>query len=500
MSALLIFTVGHADVQLLEGGKRRELDKRSCGVLHEELARRQDWTIGESAVPKMERNERGEGQELARLPAGAFEVCTPKLDAVLTFLVTKGIVPSHALILHTTRVPRSGDPAQAGPILQRRLRERTGIEPTLVSYLSGEERIEDRRELRDAILRREVAARLDEAIAMAIDGAGASQVVVAATGGFPQVASLVRELVQLRAVTRPIDLDIPDASKQAVDGLDLASERHAPTDPSTVVAAKRHALDLVERGNFIAAWGAVAHLHNDQDCAPWTRVLRWLYEWASSLPHDPPMEPGALPFPGSEQRAAHVAMRVELALRCGDIPRAVQGTVSFFEAAVWDHLHSGYLRLAAASPSTGFPRFHVDPDPASVTDDKHLKEAMKRREGSYEIHNYGKRSITLAAQYLHQISTAKHLPTGALHALSQDFEKVLDLRNKVAHGEPTREVVAEMQSTMRDKALWSCDDRFLCQPLIREVLAELKVEEPDTLCEKLIGEVRSRILSSTRGR
>jgi len=35
--------------------------------------------------------------------------------------------------------------------------------------------------------------------------------------------------------------------------------------------------------------------------------------------------------------AVRAALRVELALRAGDIPRAVHGTVAFFEAALWSN-------------------------------------------------------------------------------------------------------------------------------------------------------------------
>jgi hypothetical protein len=502
MSALVIFTVGHTDVQLLEGGLRHELSRERCGVLHAQLAaRRQDWTLGDSAVAKAPRR-RGDDQEL---PEGAFQVCTPKLDAVLRFFEAEPIAISRALILHTDRPAKSSqDPTQAGPILQQRLRERTGIEATVVAYLSGSERLEDRGDPRDAILRREVVARIDGAIANAFgEGTGTtSHVVVAAVGGFPEVSSLTRELARLRAgEAKVMDLDIADARQHASGGVDKATLRMASTDPSAVVAAKRHALELVERGNFIAAWGAVAHLHDRENPEAWTRVFRWLYEWASSLPHDPPMEPAALPFPGSEQRAAHVAMRVELALRCGDIPRAVQGTVSFFEAAVWDHLYARHAAPSGEPDAKGRIRFVVSPEPPVerspfVT----VPETDEQGRRLYYINNFGADALKIARDYLRGHPPERGV--AALLALEPRVAAALLSRNIVAHGEPSRERLEQARATMTQQKLWSEDGHrtyFLRQPLIRDVLVELGVTEPQRLCDRLIQAVRAQVLGMRAG-
>jgi hypothetical protein len=511
MSALVIFTVGHTDVQLLEGGARHELSRERCGELHEQLAvRRGDWTLGDSAVAKAPRRACDD----LELPEGAFQLCTPKLDAVLAFLEAERIAIARALILHTDRPAKSKDPSMAGPILQQRLRERVGIEATVVAYLSGSERLEDRGDRRDAILRREVVARIDGAIANAFgeetetvtetatvtatEAGPISHVVVAAVGGFPEVSSLTRELVRLRAgEAKVMDLDIPDARQHASGGVDKATLRMASTDPSAVAAAKRHALELVERGNFIAAWGAVAHLHDREDPEAWTRVFRWLYEWASSLPLDESEEPCQLPFPGPERRAANVAMRVELALRCGDIPRAVQGTVSFFEAAVWDHLYAGRIEETPFKNRKQRLLFRVTPAPgerAPISLDAQTDEQGRKL---YLIDNFGDGSRGIATAYLQ----AHHSnPVKALLALEKKIPIALTLRNAVAHGEPRSSRLEEAQREMvRPLQLWSDDgDRtgFLRQPLIRDVLVELGVDEPLGLCDRLIQAVRAQVLGT----
>ena len=79
MNHWLVLSAGQTDVQLLLGSVRQELDKRHCAALHKELEERVDeWTFGESTMPKVP----GTGG----LSDGPFQVCTPKLDAVLRYL------------------------------------------------------------------------------------------------------------------------------------------------------------------------------------------------------------------------------------------------------------------------------------------------------------------------------------------------------------------------------------------------------------------------------
>ena len=62
-----------------------------------------------------------------------------------------------------------------------------------------------------------------------------------------------------------------------------------------------------------------------------------------------------------ERMSIRAALRVELALRAGDIPRAVHGTVAFFESALWDRLKP---RLTRHDDLTKRRLYKVDPTPA----------------------------------------------------------------------------------------------------------------------------------------
>ena len=65
MSTLLIYAVGHTDVQLIDDGERRELEKKRSKELHAELAgRSHDWQLEDSParrhrepVPSKDRRE-----------------------------------------------------------------------------------------------------------------------------------------------------------------------------------------------------------------------------------------------------------------------------------------------------------------------------------------------------------------------------------------------------------------------------------------------------------
>src|SRR5581483_11904477 len=159
MSTLLVLTAGQTDVQLVVDGIRRELRKNRCAGLHDELERRaSEWRIVDSPDGKSE-------PPIETLPKGELLVCAPKLDAVL-----REVVPTLVLLLETRRDASSarGDPRFAGAVLEARLKAK-GV-PTVhrKAYLHGAECLEDRNELRDAVIRREVVRRLEQAVLDAI--------------------------------------------------------------------------------------------------------------------------------------------------------------------------------------------------------------------------------------------------------------------------------------------------------------------------------------------
>lgn len=500
--ALLLYTVGHTDVQLVEGERRRELDKDRAGRIHEQLAQRSDWRLVE-AKPKHEARREASataqssvsgssGATSDLLPPGPFDLSTPKLDAVLTYLDEQRLELAHALILHTDR-PGKNDPTQAGPILLRRLRERGHSSAALVSYLSGEhELLEDRHTRGDELLRRAVVRRLDAAIAEAVASPHGpfDLVVIATLGGMPKVQAVVAELAQLHAGSiKHIELEVPDVRSDPAERAILRSEK---TDPSAVVAATRHALALVERGDFIAAWGAVSHL------APKVSpVFRWLYEWATSMPHEPGTEPPAdFPLPRADQRALAAALRVELALRRGDLAHAIQKTFAFFEAAIWDLLHRDHIQGPHAPDAPLSFVLHPPPDEDAKIG---LERDDAKHPGHHHVKNYGAGSFEIRKKYLE-----RHTPSPAsiapLKAFADAVGQVEHFRNMVAHSEPQRTRLGVAQKKMGQLRLWSKKQTpsITSQPLFGDVLSALGAPPVSTALDGLLRATRALALALWR--
>jgi hypothetical protein len=481
MSALLVITTGQTDVQLVEGDARQELSKRNCASLHDEIERRKgEWRLADSPLSKV-------AGAVESLPQGAFYLCAPKLDAVLRYAQDNEIELTSALILETRRDAQAapGDPRYAGAVLATRLREYGIIDVRQVPLLTDQERLEGC-EPRDSIIRHEVVDRIEGAVGKAIEDFSPAQILVATTGGFPVVANLVEEIVRLYvAPNGTVELlEVPDGAEG------YAISRQRVPEPAASYQARRHALDLIEKGNLLGAWGTVQHLHGDAVEQRWTKVVEWLGQFAASLPMPETCDIGLLKH---ELMSIRAALRVELALRAGDVPRAVHGTVAFFESALWDHLRP---RLTRHDDLTKRRLYKVDPAPAcnlirkgngSAEDRKRPFEVAEKTDSVrwYRIFDDDVCGIRLAKHYLQQ---------EALRKLGQAVSNVRELRNDVAHNEPTSELMNEARTKMVNALLWSESREFLATSLVQCVLRDLGEQHPDRLCMALVSTVRSRLL------
>ncbi len=488
-NALLVFTVGRTDVQLVENGRRREFSKRCCAALHQQVEQRTgDWRVVDSPADKCT-------DDVENLPDGRFEFCTPKLDAVLQYLEEKGVLPADALILETRRYSEKvrEDPRAAGLVLEQRLRERFGnrVEVTRIAYLEGAERLEDGDSERDAVIRQAVVSRIDYAIRDAMAKRSGGQIVVATTGGIPRIATLVDEVVRLYAGRgNSVELiEVPEAAKADPGKRDRAVPRRSVPEPVESYRARRHALDLIEAGNLIAAWGAVKHLADDEIEQKWTRIVEWLYRFAASLPIPNECDIAMLRH---RLMAVRAVVRVELALRADDIPRAVHGTVAFFEAALWDQL------LPHVERHPDKPKLYaIKPAPCvELVRSGNMGDSHNRKRPFERVDEMGTTWYRIYEENVCAIRIAKYyLKSDPLQNLGQAVSEIRNLRNDVAHNEPTPELMAEAKQKMAEVQLWSSDGaRFLTQPLIQEVLNELGVTAPEQLCDNLIATVRSRLV------
>lgn len=480
MTTLLVLTVGQSDVQLVIDGVRHELEPKMCGVLHDEIAKR-GWALADSPTTKTK-------DRAAVLPDGVLTLCTPKLDAVIRWFVDQR--PSAALIFETRRSLPS-DPRLAGTVLEKRLVDQGVKEVHRHAFLEDTDRLEDPSKPEDSVIRREIIEGLSKQIADHIGSVKPVRVVVAATGGLAAANEVIQELVRLHAVEREvISLEVPDGALASRDDCAVPEKFH----PAASIRARWHALSLIEKGNLLGAWGAVSHLKGVPG-QEWTQVIRWLAHFASSLPIPKDCN---LPSVNHLRLAVRAALRVELALRAGDIPRAIQGTVAFFEAALWDGLNE---RVERSEDPDRRRHFRIKSGEAP-SGDKLLRQgdhSDEDRKRPFEL----KDTIDGVAWYWIYDGDGGPAARLAKHFLKRDglvdFNKALgseirDLRNDVAHNEPTPHLMESARNKMVQADLWSAKGRFLAQALVTKVLKELGEAEPANICEDLLAIVRSRLV------
>ncbi len=487
MTTLLVMTAGQTDVQLVVNEQRHKLDGNTCGTLHDAVKER-SWSVVDAPT--------GRNRDLIKvLPEGELALCTPKLDAVLAHFGPS--LPTSMLILETRRQD-ARDPRFAGEVMERRLRDRGVQNVTRVAFLTGNEQLEDPSNDVDAVVRRPVVATLSNAVRLATASLKpGDHVFVATTGGLPAANELITELVRLHCTGGPTvtALEVPDGDRSNHDERAVEEKFH----PAAGYRARWHALSLVEKGNLLGAWGAVSHLEG----APgqeWTQAIKWLAHFASSLPLPRSCDLAVL---NHKRMAVRAGLRVELALRAGDIPRAVHGTVAFFEAALWDRLGERIER--SSDPKRR--RFFKIKSGEAPTGDKLLRQgdgSDDDRKRPFELKDTvggvdwywvydgdGGPGARIAKYFLQSEALAKFdVALGS---------SIRELRNDIAHNEPTPELMNDARTRMQKAALWSSTDTFLGQPLVQAVLEELGEAGPGDLLANLLVEVRRRLVFDEAG-
>ncbi|HMU41513.1 MAG TPA: hypothetical protein PKE31_21070 [Pseudomonadota bacterium] len=492
-TTLLIMTVGGTDVKLAKENQLEEFAKSLHSTLWDRV-QTNEWTLKDS--PPAPSNT-SPSKPLAELPCGPLVFCTPKLDAVLAYAKEKeeGLQIAAALLLDTRRP--TTDPSYAGPVLARRIEQRLGIQARFGTYLTEkDEKLESKSDPRDALIRREVVTRIEQVVCEVLCVAKPQTILLAVESGFPDVRSLVPEIVRLHtnpSIHSVRVLGLPSGSLG-----DRAEQVLEPVHPDESFAARRRAIELVRKGHVLGAFGAVSHMHLEAEqkawpeITAWTRVLEWLSRWACSLPLPPECDLSLLTYDRRGKRAVRSALQVELALRAGNIPSAVHGTVAFFESALLDHLDQRRTFVSSDDRSDWY-RFDPQPDPSLVGKDSKgnllpFQKKLVEKEDLYKTLEYEHRHATrILDEYLKQPK---------LQEFGKAISAIRKLRNDVAHNVPTPKKMEQAKKDMCKAKLWSSDTppQFLKQQLVSAVLEELQVETPQNLCEELVSEVERRLL------
>lgn len=483
MTTLLILTPGNSDVQIVMNGRRHPIDIKRCGRIHTAIAKR-SWTVVDAPADKG--HHIGCSDDLD----DSIELCTPRVDSLMNLCVDrlKNEVEANDLrvaIIGTERTEKKDDPHQAITFIKSRLKSKFGLNDDHVRihvYLRASEKLECQRNATDRVIRRGITGGIASFLAEILQMEVPSKVYVTTTGGIRVVGELVEEIVRLHArsgasVQR---LKTSDGSGEEVPTVDQTFELSWSHEPAESYRARRRALELIEGGNLLGAWGAVQHLHQDEAERCWTSVIEWLAMFASSRPM-PESWNRDFPVLTDKPMAVRAALRVELALRAGDIPRAIHGTVAFAEAALWDWLRERNFEAEDGASGNLADGFTFTTKPSGKK-----KERFWRPKGEekWRIKHF-KEGVDPWLAVLN-----KPMLKALWAALTDDIRS---LRNDVAHNEPTTELMVGAKKTMRDAELWSNADRFLSQELVKNVLIELRVDHPESLLDNLLEAVRERL-------
>jgi hypothetical protein len=441
MTTLLVMTTGQSDVQMVIDGERHELEPKMCGALHDEIERRGYRLVD---VPARKHRERKEV-----LPEGDLTLCTPKLDAALRFF--DGNSPPKAALIFDTRRTRRSDPRLAGAVLERRLNEREVPVVRRHALLTGGDLLEDPDYPEDSVVRREVLKGVARVIATAFAEVKPDNVAAATTGGLAAANAVIEELIRLHAVgSASVQiLEVPDGTFAAQADRAVPEKFH----PAAGFRARWQALALIEGGNLLGAWGAVSHLA-DEPGQEWTKIIDWLRSFASSLPMPSECDVSVLKHP---RMAVRAALRVELALRAGDIPRAIHGTVAFFEAALWDGLNERVKR----SENPERRRYFRIKSGEAPNGDKLLRQGDGSNEDRSRPFELKDTIDGIAWYWIHDSDggpaarlAKRFLKRECLTAFDKTLgSKVRTLRNDVAHDEPTPELMDDACAQIRTESV-----------------------------------------------
>ena len=257
---------------------------------------------------------------------------------------------------------------------------------------------------------------------------------------------------------------------------DRAVSRVRFLEPAAAYQARRHALELIAKGNLLAAWGAVQHLDNDEVEHQWTQVVKWLADFAASLPIPDECDIDLLKHP---RMAVRAALRVELALVAGDIPRAAHGTVAFFECAFWDWLKEHDF-AAEGITQISESEYQLPSQPSDSQ-----KKRFRKHDSTWRVDDFEK-GVKAWLPVLNRPSLEAFW-----NALTDDIR---NLRHDVAHNEPTPQLMHDARRRMAGAQLWSTSGAFLTQPMVQNVLRDLGENDPARLCTDLTDTIRARLL------
>lgn len=352
-----------------------------------------------------------------------------------------------------------------------------------------------------------IAQRIESAVTSFYNRAAASTLLVASMGGLPQIKSLLAELAVLLAGNKAQNL-----FKTELGALGLLQRT-----PLDALRVRRQCLERVRCGALLDAWTMAAPFHSDPDARVWVRPLE---EAARLLNGNPAGERASLPalqriLDNADKAACLlVAIRVETALQNERWLEAVNGSLTFLEAALHDAINAwAATHLADYQPRRRLMKFHTAPV-RQLIDSGALKSWEGREAGplTYQANLVGEKAMDAWFQLL------RNIPLGNLRqAFYQKVKLNLDgafrpveYRNYNTHGVMTQNEIDEAIQCFIGTNLWSQGidnpssrplpgNGFLSGHLVQGVIGHFLGQETyaSALYQELLQQLEARLIDPT---
>lgn len=290
-------------------------------------------------------------------PYAIYPAKIARLVRELKRLIENHEISLHAILLFATE-RNTGDkydqsePIAAGDVLGRWLAQEFAlqyqgekepdqpIQPDTVVWVNMLKGLKDfSGEGRDFPIHRQAARRIDEAIIRLAHGLNDGIALVSDTGGIAQLKPLIKASTRLHFRNKVVDLPDTETRPLKID-IQKSLEDIRITHCVESLEARNHCEQRLWQGDFIGAWGAVAHLQESEDDQNWLSFIRPVADFFLGVE----LKPAAL-FAEVAQvvndwpAILRAAFKVEAALQGvheGDrrIAEAILGTVNFYDLAL----------------------------------------------------------------------------------------------------------------------------------------------------------------------
>jgi len=540
---VIMLSAGRTDVQVIGETGPRSLTSRNCRQLHDELLAGFAGgrvTLADSPPPALP--VAGRPLEIECLPSGSFCVCTPKLDglieAALAWSQEDGGRILGVIVLQTNRSSGAffnAEPHGVGKILGMRalakifpdVRESSPIHlnPAIslatpfaapvvgwLDVVTEEESLEGPDD-QDFPVARRVADRINALTSLIAASFPGAVVAVSTKGGPPPLKEVIESSIAIHLGNGWRPFEQPEGRNTRR----VEPARAALWGAAGVLHSRRHAMNLIDRGDFRGAYSAGSHLiaadvpareHDHGWLTELDQVARWMDGFDVAVPNwfkdivngveskgaarttrRTTAVEAASRVPPVGHALLRTAWKAEASLRSRRIPEALGLTGTFLDAALLDAIRVWAVEVDPEE------KVLVPPDDPVVAE---LRSPQTTRDGkSWRClrpdNGYWMQGPAVGRWLLLLNKTA----CGDFNAryAGGNNPRPVDLRNHVMHGFVSSQFLARAEQKMAAKELWTRIG-FLASPQVRAVLSESGITDADRAFSEIIDALRRSITNA----